>query len=248
LRFPSDSRALALVAGSVLLLVAAVIAISQAIWANVESSVGGSLAGQTISRGEWSRILEESSDSVFRVETFDCSQHPISTGTGFLIEEGVVTNQHVVEDAALIRLTNDSGERIDIVSWQASKDRDLALLQMGSHRAPALDLLDRNPIPGALVATIGYPLGEELSIRDGRIFSVVDGDEYGIDGEFFSMTSEALSGDSGGPVISSEGKVVGVTTYLLYKDNLSVAIPVEDLRGFLSDRIELATTKPCLVD
>ena len=201
-----------------------------------------------MSRDEWNRILEDSSDSVFRVETFDCSENPISTGTGFLTEEGVVSNQHVIEDASLIRLTNDRGEKVEVLSWQASKDRDLALLQIGRHSAPELDLLDKNPIPGALVATIGHPLGEELSIRDGRIFSVVNGDEYGIDGELFSMTSEALSGDSGGPVISTQGKVVGVTTYLLYKDNLSVAIPVDDLRSFLSERAELATTKPCLVD
>lgn len=210
--------------------------------------MGGSLAGQTMSRDEWRRVLENSGESVFRVETFDCSGNLISTGTGFVIEEGVVTNKHVIENAALISLTNDSGEEIEISSWQSSRDRDLALLQTGSHQVAELDLLGKNPIPGALVATIGHPLGGELSIRDGRIFSLVDGNEYGIDGELFSMTSEALSGDSGGPVISTEGKVVGVTTYLLYKDNLSVAITVDDLRSFLSERSELTTTRPCLVD
>ena len=233
--------------GAVLLVSASTVIVSQSLWANSESEVGGSLAGATLSREAWDGILEDASESVFRVETFDCSKNPISTGTGFLVEEGVVTNQHVVEDAALIELTNDQGKQIEVRSWQVSRKIDLALLQISAHSLPELELLTKNPTPGALVANIGHPLGEELSIRDGRIFEVVDGEEYDTEGELLAMTSEALSGDSGGPVISTDGKVVGVTTYLLYKRNLSMAIPVEALNGFLDARLDLGVTRPCEV-
>jgi len=237
---------LALKVGALLLVLIAVISIGNFIIANSESSVGGQLAGQSLSRQSWLNVLERSSDSVFLIEVKSCRGSILGTGSGFLTEKGVVTNEHVIDDGSNLEIRNDKGEVLEAKSWVVDKSKDLALIRVGPSSAKALRIARDQPVPGQLVATVGHPLGGELAIRDGRLHSVVQGSDFDRSGELIAMTAEALKGDSGGPVVSAKGEVVGVTTYLLYKANLTVAVPVDELNEFLNSSEGLRQTTPCL--
>ena len=222
------------------------VSIANYLEARREASLGGQLAGESVSRQEWERTLRSASASIFKVEVKSCSGVQLGTGTGFLTKHGVVTNRHVVEKGGSLTLRNDKGVTLDVQSWIVDKDKDLALVQVGESKIKELELSSQNPTPGQLVGTVGHPLGGGLEIRNGRVFSLVDGEEFDVSGMLVAMTAEALPGDSGGPVISPQGQVLGVTTYLLYKKDLSVALPVRDLEEFVENSHLATKTRPCV--
>jgi S1-C subfamily serine protease len=211
-----------------------------------QSQVGGRLAGDVVSRVDWASQLADSANSVFFIEAQKCDGTSLGTGTGFLSENWLITNAHVIEDASRVSLRSQNGQEFDARSWTINDDLDLALITFEFDGSAQLSLASEDPREGSLVATVGHPLGGDLEIRDGRVLKYLDGDDFGErDGKYLGLTSEALPGDSGGPVIGSSGRVVGVTSALLRKDNVTVAIPVETLMGYLDDVGDSTFTFPC---
>jgi S1-C subfamily serine protease len=236
----------ALKLGAIAFIVTSVFSIGNFIVASWESSVGGQLAGQSLSRQGWIEVLERASESVFLIEVKSCRGKSLGTGSGFLTDKGVVTNEHVIDDGSILEIRNDKGEVLEVKSWVLDESKDLALIHVGSSSAKALQIAPDQSAPGQLVATVGHPLGGELTIRDGRFHSVIQGDDFDRTGWLMGITAEALKGDSGGPVISAKGEVVGVTTYLLSKANLTLAVPVDELIEFLNSSEGLKPTSPCV--
>lgn len=211
-----------------------------------QSLIGGRLAGDTLSRSDWSNLLSESAGAVYLIETLDCEGNVLGNGTGFLAEDWLVTNGHVIEDASRVTLRSQSGKQYEAIRWSVDSSVDLGILNFDFGSNPQLELAYANPIEGALIATVGHPLGGELEIRDGRFLKYVDGENierYG--SNYLGLTAEALPGDSGGPAIGSSGEVLGVTSALLRKDNLTLAIPVEEVSDYLLNSPNSTFTFPC---
>lgn len=131
-----------------------------------------------------------------------------SSGSGFFVSFAgdVLTNQHVVEGCSRIKVNGRPARRI---GW--SQAWDLALLKLtDSTRTPAAAFA---PAPARLnsdVTVVGYPLSGllgGLNVTRGSISSVA-----GLRGDENSMQISApvQSGNSGGPVLSNSGAVVGV--------------------------------------
>ena len=151
-------------------------------------------------------------------------------GSGFVVGQGgvVVTNNHVVEGGdTFVVLSKHAagGPRYQATVIWASPDYDLALLKVAGLDLPQLVVAENVPDKGSAVTTIGYPgvadaRGEDINNLAESTFT------QGIIGRIIRTSysqeekrqtvlqhSAAVnSGNSGGPLLDSCGRVIGVNT------------------------------------
>ena len=134
-----------------------------------------------------------------------------STGTGFVVssERHVLTNDHVVDECAEVRIAPSLATTV-VARDQAS---DLALLKISAGNAGAVAAFrqGRGIRPGDDVVVVGYPLrsylASEMHVTRGSVSALAG---PGDDRRFFQITAPVQPGNSGGPVLDSAGNIVGV--------------------------------------
>lgn len=152
----------------------------------------------------------------------------IGNGSGFLVDNGIVTNSHVIRaanfDAIAIRFSesnpNDQGSYLrvnvnDAVAAESQEnERDYAFLQMTEPEFDGKYLFnfseDEEIEVGQKVAFMGYPFGlNNLTCHIGYISSIYEKNDVRI----FQIDGSVNGGNSGGPLISLEsGNVIGIIT------------------------------------
>lgn len=155
-------------------------------------------------------------------------------GAGFVISaDGMIaTNLHVIGDARPITVQLTDGTKHNVVSVHASdRSHDLALVKIDAKNLKPLPLGNSDAVKvGQAIAALGHPQGLEHSVVAG----VLSGkrDVEGIPMLQIAMPIE--QGNSGGPVLDQEGRVVGVVTMKsLVTANLGFAVPVNALKTLL---------------
>lgn len=146
------------------------------------------------------------------------SDEEVRSGTGWLAAPGfVVTNYHVVEGGSDFMLVfGDSTMDAKVVAQD--RKNDLALLKPTnySNLPPAIPIADAPAETGSKVFTIGYPnpglMGSNQKVTNG-IISAQTGLQD--DPRVYQTTVALQSGNSGGPLVNSQGEVVGITTSVL---------------------------------
>jgi S1-C subfamily serine protease len=142
-------------------------------------------------------------------------EQPSSSGTGFFVttDGWIVTNAHVVEDCARVKVVG----RGEVSEWKLDGQNDLAILQ--STGAPALPITVRANPPlriGEDIAALGYPLASVLSssikITTGNINSLLG---LADDTRYLQISTPVQPGNSGGPVVDHSGRLIGVVTAAL---------------------------------
>lgn len=143
-----------------------------------------------------------------------------SLGSGFIVDSTglIVTNEHVVERAADLKIQVTTPDGTDYVARYIAgdEDLDLALIKIeGEKPFPFVSLDDLSPnLLGQSVLVLGNPLGYGSSVSKGILSAtnrsiVVEEREY----KALVQTDAAINpGNSGGPVIDIEGKLVGVSS------------------------------------
>jgi S1-C subfamily serine protease/regulation of enolase protein 1 (concanavalin A-like superfamily) len=184
-----------------------------------------------------------------------------STGSGFLIRaEGqtalVVTNQHVIGGMP----GQFTPDKISVVVWSGTKKertfparviaadsaRDLAVLEVTGKDLPApLDLTAKAKLRETMtVYTLGFPLGDLLSttkrdpavtIGKGTVSSLREDDRGRI--TRVQLDAELNPGNSGGPVVDSEGKLVGIAVAKVGGTKIGFAIPPDELNEILQGNV-----------
>lgn len=141
------------------------------------------------------------------------------SGSGFIFTDNgyVITNQHVVEGAAQLKVSLHSGEVVDAVLVGADIQTDVAVLSIPANDLKALPIGDSAKARvGEFVLAIGDPISaDELS---GSVtFGIVSAlsREINIEGfvnEYMQTDAAVNPGNSGGPLINMRGEVIGVTS------------------------------------
>ena len=173
-----------------------------------------------------SEVAEALSPSVVRVESRAgqgrAGTGHVGTGSGVIISPDgfVLTNSHVVQGARIARLTTPDGIMTEARVLGDDPDTDLALLQATSAATlPAARLGDSKTLrPGHLVIAIGNPLGFDSTVTAG-VVSALGRSLRSSSGRLIDdviQTDAALNpGNSGGPLVSSRGEVVGINTAVI---------------------------------
>ena len=143
-------------------------------------------------------------------------QPQISSGSGFLIQDDgyIVTNFHVVKDAALITVILNDGREYTAALKGSDPRTDLALLKIEEKNLPYLKFGDSDELQvGEWVVAIGNPFGFDASLSVG-VVSAKGRQDLGIASyEDFIQTDAAINpGNSGGPLLNLQCEVVGVNT------------------------------------
>src|ERR1700723_1787777 len=170
-------------------------------------------------------VTERVGPAVVRVETG--SKTPGASargglGSGIVISPDglVLTNSHVVGSSRQIRLQDIEGVVTDARVLGVDPDTDLALLRADGARDLRYASLgnSRNLRRGQLVVAIGNPLGFESTVTAG-VVSALGRSIRSVSGrtiEDVIQTDAALNpGNSGGPLVSSAGEVIGINTAIL---------------------------------
>jgi len=151
-------------------------------------------------------------------------------GTGFVVDPSgvIVTNKHVIQDAAMMLVTFHDGEQVPAQLIAASSLIDLALLKVNvGHPLPVLHFADSDHAQlGQRVIAVGNPLGLGTSISSG----VVSGEARNLMktpvDEFIQTDASINPGNSGGPLLDCNGEVLGVNTALLSNSSVLGSIGI----------------------
>ncbi|HEX6261171.1 MAG TPA: trypsin-like peptidase domain-containing protein [Woeseiaceae bacterium] len=166
-----------------------------------------------------------------------------SLGSAVVIDpEGyLVTNYHVVAEAAEIRVQLADGRIADpdVVGYDA--ETDLALLKVDLGTLTAIPLGRSNDVRiGDVVLAIGNPYGLTKTVTQGIVSATGRGMLNLTTFENFIQTDAAINeGNSGGALVNSLGELVGINTAVLAQDagteGISFAIPVDLVRGVVDE-------------
>ena len=165
-----------------------------------------------------------------------------SQGSGFIIRADglIVTNRHVIVSARTVQVKLPDGQRLPAKVIGADAATDIALLKVTTGPLPTLKLgASTNISVGDAVVAIGNPFGLGQTVTAGIVSArgrTLEDDPY-ID---FLQTDAAINfGNSGGPLLSTDGDVVGVTSAILSPSGGSVglgfAIPAETVSAVVSE-------------
>jgi S1-C subfamily serine protease len=216
---------------------------------------GGGLTPAEIYRQDAPGVVVVRASSVARTtDVFGVpqTQRAEALGSGFVIDRQghILTNAHVVRGAQTVRVGFATGSGLD-KSYKAKvlgldRSTDVAVLQPENVPAQALDPVPlgtaKNVRVGDPVVAIGNPLGEERTITSGIVSAVnrtIDSlvPHRPINGAL--QTDAAINhGNSGGPLIDANGKVIGITSQILSDNSgpqsgnigIGFAIPIDTAR------------------
>ena len=192
---------------------------------------------------------------------FGSSAKNTATGSGFIISKDgyILTNNHVVSpkvntmfysvsEANKVTVTLHDKTKLDAKIVGTDELTDLAVIKVEKDNLPAVELGDSDTLRiGEFVMAVGRPLSFENSVTVG----VISGMEREIkqnNSAFNAIQTDAAinSGNSGGPLVNSEGKVVGITTLKAMGvgvDSLNFAIPINQAKRISETLIEHKTVQ-----
>lgn len=174
-------------------------------------------------------------------------------GSGVIIDADngyVVTNNHVIDSATEIVVTLKDGRQFDATVVGTDKRSDIALLKIK-------DGEDLTEIPigksgalrvGDFVVAIGNPFGLGQTVTSG-IVSALDRSGLGIEEvENFIQTDAAInSGNSGGALVTLDGKLIGINTAILGPNGgnigIGFAIPSDMMQALVAQLIEFGEVR-----
>lgn len=169
----------------------------------------------------------------------------VGSGSGFAITDRVlVTNRHVVEGADALQVSTWDGRSFDVaISGIATAD-DLALVLVQGTLPQTLELHEP-PARGDEVVAVGYPGGDELTFSSGRVIDHVDMRFFGEQAPSIRVSNQIRPGNSGGPLLDTEGRVVGVVYALETSTGYGLAVPIGALARAVESRDLFANPSPC---
>jgi len=166
-----------------------------------------------------------------------------SVGTGVVIvDKGVIlTNLHVVQDTETIRVTFVDGLESTATIIGVQPENDLAVLQ--AHTIPddlaaATMRSTADLAPGDQVLVVGYPFGIGPSASSGVISGLQRSfrslDDKQMMTNLIQFDAAANPGNSGGPLVTMDGEVIGIVTAILNPNQqrtfigIGFAVPIEN--------------------
>ena len=168
----------------------------------------------------------------------------VSQGSGFFISEDgyLVTNAHVVQDGSEVTVISDDGTERGAEVIGTDERTDLALLKVEGNDFTYVALSEVEPKVGQWVLAMGNPFGLGGSVSAGIISAQHRDIGTGPYDNYLQVDAPVNRGNSGGPILNTQGEVAGVATAIFSPSGgnvgIAFAIPasiVSDVVGDLRD-------------
>ena len=162
------------------------------------------------------------------------------SGSGFIISSDgyIVTNHHVIDGMNEIKVTLLDGRTYDAKLIGSYSAYDIAVIKVEARDLPYAVLGSSKDLrPGEWVVAIGNPHGFEHTVTAGIVSAIernlanVEGAEDISQAELIQTDAAINSGNSGGPLINMDGKIVGINTAIIpYAQGISFAISIDSVK------------------
>ncbi|WP_225896863.1 trypsin-like peptidase domain-containing protein [Brevundimonas goettingensis] len=144
---------------------------------------------------------------------------PLQSGSGVIIDarQGIiVTNNHVVDGGTKFTVDMTDGRLFDATLVGVDKATDVAVLKIEAPNLSQVEIVDSDTLrTGDLAFAVGYPLGLDQTLTMG-VISGLGRSGLGDAVEDYIQTDAAVnSGNSGGPLLDSRGRLIGINTSIL---------------------------------
>lgn len=156
-------------------------------------------------------------------------------------EQGLVlTNAHVVarrrQNGLYVSLPG--GERYAAQVLAVDEQRDLAALSIEAAGLPTIEVGDSRALrPGDWVLALGHPWGVLGAAAAGNVIANGSPPEFNwTGGDLLQLSLRLRPGHSGGPLVDSSGRLVGVNM-MISGPEVGMAIPVQTVKQFLKERL-----------
>jgi S1-C subfamily serine protease len=185
--------------------------------------------------------------SVVKVEGTGCGG--IVEGSGFVIaSDKIVTNAHVIAGVASPKVIDGNGLHNTRVVW-FDPNVDVAVLQVKNLAGKPLRINSSEQPSGTPGAALGYPGGGNFTAQPAAVISHFTAYGRNIYGQstsvrdIYSLNAHIIPGNSGGPLVASDGQVLGIvfatsTTY----NNVGYALTGHQVAGELASAEQSTTT------
>ncbi|HET9068704.1 MAG TPA: DegQ family serine endoprotease [Amaricoccus sp.] len=161
----------------------------------------------------------------------------VALGSGFIMESDgyIVTNNHVVDKAESVKVRLADDREFDAKVVGTDKQTDLALIKIDAKDLPVLDFGDSDKVRvGEDVIAVGNPFGLGGTVTRGIVSAMARDINAGPYVDFIQTDAAINRGNSGGPLLDLEGKVIGVNSAIYSPNGGSVgvgfAIPSDTVR------------------
>ena len=199
------------------------------------------------------RVFWKNVRSVVEVRQFQVSRVPpyreraSGAASGFVWSEDgyIVTNEHVVEGADFLKVAFYGGgtqHRAEVVGVVPRKDVAVLKIQQLPHSSRPVELGDSDSLlVGQRVMVLGHPVDLEFSISSGVVSALGRTGSFSDGTSIYGMiqTDSATNvGNSGGPLLVSDGSVVGLNTSVMQGEGLAFSVPINDVKRAVTQIIE----------
>ena len=176
-------------------------------------------------------------------------------GSGIILSPDghILTNEHVTRDAQRIIVTMNDGTKAEASVIGSDAIYDIALLKIDAKNLPYAPLGDSDRLAiGEWVIAIGSPFGYLLgdpqpTVTVGVVSALHRDVKSSVDAPVFQnmiQTDAAISpGNSGGPLVSSAGEVIGINTFIMSTPEgsipgMSFAIPINTAKSVVDEILQ----------
>ncbi len=163
-------------------------------------------------------------------------------GTGFLITSDgfALTNSHVAHGAEKLLVTLAENDRLEAELIGDDPATDLALLRVAARDLPLVELGDSQALRvGQLVIAMGDPLGFQATVSSGIVSATsraMRSQQGRLIENVIQHTAPLNPGNSGGPLVDSRGRVVGINTAIIaMAQGIGFAVPANTARWVVGE-------------
>jgi len=163
-------------------------------------------------------ILEKYIDNIIQIMT------PYGTGTGFIIDDLIITNSHVVGGLKEVVLHSKKIKRVVASVIYDDPYYDLAFIKTEFEKPSIpLKLSTKTVENGDTTIAIGHPYGLNYTATEGIVSRA---SRLQDDLEYIQIDAAINPGNSGGPLLNVDGDVIGINTFIIQNaNNLGFSLP-----------------------
>lgn len=175
-----------------------------------------------------------------------------SLGSGVIVDAKngyIITNNHVIDKADIIKVTLRNGETHEAKLIGTDPDSDVAVIQIKTKNLTSIPLANSEALNvGDFAIAIGNPFGLGQTVTSG-IISAMERSGLGIEGyENFIQTDASINpGNSGGALVNLRGELIGINTAIFSKSGgnigIGFAIPINMAHDIMQQLIQHGEVK-----